>query len=265
MQDDTTRGLNNPATTAESTSETATSPSQSLTLCYETAGGTQRKIRFAPASGGEWYMAESEWNGCRYRENGFRRITDYGLEFSEIPEPITRAVLAELFETALEGDGVADLDVLNAIARETFGDDRLAEAKHRARRNRDDDDDGDREIVADGSATWGDLSAFQRDCLEAIARLKRDGETSYGLAIKRDLEDDRGEEVNHGRLYPNLNELAEFGFVEIVELDRRTNEYQLTDAGRRMLKHRVERRADALGLAVGEREEREVVADGGEE
>ncbi|ELZ20434.1 PadR family transcriptional regulator [Natrinema limicola JCM 13563] len=35
----------------------------------------------------------------------------------------------------------------------------------------------------------------------------------YGLAIKRELEDYYGTEVNHGRLYPNLDELVDLGLV----------------------------------------------------
>jgi DNA-binding PadR family transcriptional regulator len=53
----------------------------------------------------------------------------------------------------------------------------------------------------------------------------------YGLAIKRQLEDYYESEVNHGRLYPNLDELVERGLVEKSELDKRTNQYALTDAG----------------------------------
>jgi DNA-binding PadR family transcriptional regulator len=53
----------------------------------------------------------------------------------------------------------------------------------------------------------------------------------YGLAIKRELEDYYGTEVNHGRLYPNLDELVGMGLVEKSELDKRTNQYELTDDG----------------------------------
>jgi len=53
----------------------------------------------------------------------------------------------------------------------------------------------------------------------------------YGLAIKRELESYYGGEVNHGRLYPNLDDLVEFGLVEKSELDKRTNQYELTEDG----------------------------------
>jgi len=53
----------------------------------------------------------------------------------------------------------------------------------------------------------------------------------YGLAIKRQLEDYYGTEVNHGRLYPNLDNLVEMDLVEKSELDKRTNQYELTEEG----------------------------------
>ncbi|ELY56952.1 PadR family transcriptional regulator [Natronococcus jeotgali] len=71
-----------------------------------------------------------------------------------------------------------------------------------------------------------DLTAFQNNILTILAK-----EPMYGLAIKRELEDYYGTEVNHGRLYPNLDELVELGLVEKSELDKRTNQYSLTDEG----------------------------------
>lgn len=71
-----------------------------------------------------------------------------------------------------------------------------------------------------------EMTAFQNNILVILAK-----EPMYGLAIKRELEDYYGTEVNHGRLYPNLDELVELGLVEKSELDKRTNEYSLTDDG----------------------------------
>jgi DNA-binding PadR family transcriptional regulator len=71
-----------------------------------------------------------------------------------------------------------------------------------------------------------DLTAFQQTILVVLAESPR-----YGLAIKRELEDYYGEEVNHGRLYPNLDDLVGSGLVEKSELDKRTNEYALTEEG----------------------------------
>jgi DNA-binding PadR family transcriptional regulator len=71
-----------------------------------------------------------------------------------------------------------------------------------------------------------DLTAFQQNILVILAR-----EPMYGLAIKRNLQGYYGDEVNHGRLYPNLDDLVDAGLVEKSELDKRTNQYALTDAG----------------------------------
>jgi len=71
-----------------------------------------------------------------------------------------------------------------------------------------------------------ELTAFQQNILVTLSE-----EPMYGLAIKRALEDYYGTDVNHGRLYPNLDELVEMGLVEKSELDKRTNQYALTEAG----------------------------------
>jgi len=71
-----------------------------------------------------------------------------------------------------------------------------------------------------------ELTSFQQNILVILAE-----EARYGLAIKRELESYYDSEVNHGRLYPNLDDLVEMGLVEKSELDKRTNEYALTDDG----------------------------------
>jgi len=71
-----------------------------------------------------------------------------------------------------------------------------------------------------------ELTAFQQNILTILAEDAR-----YGLAIKRELESYYDSEVNHGRLYPNLDDLVEVGLIEKSELDKRTNEYALTDEG----------------------------------
>ena len=80
-----------------------------------------------------------------------------------------------------------------------------------------------------------ELTAFQRDILAVLAE-----EPMYGLAIKRELETYYDEDVNHGRLYPNLDELVDLDLVEKSELDKRTNEYQLTDGGERAVEQRLD-------------------------
>ena len=76
-----------------------------------------------------------------------------------------------------------------------------------------------------------DLTGFQRDLLYVIAGL----DEPHGLAIKDELENYYEGDVNHGRLYPNLDTLVEKGLIEKGELDRRTNFYTLTKRGRREL------------------------------
>jgi PadR family transcriptional regulator, regulatory protein PadR len=54
-----------------------------------------------------------------------------------------------------------------------------------------------------------DLTAFQRDMLYVVAGL----DDLHGLAIKDELEEYYDNEVHHGRLYPNLDALANKGLV----------------------------------------------------
>ncbi|WP_245838520.1 PadR family transcriptional regulator [Natronoarchaeum philippinense] len=85
--------------------------------------------------------------------------------------------------------------------------------------------------------TRTDLTGFQRDLLEAIASVEQSqDEPPYGLEIKNHIEDEYGEEIHHGRLYPNLDELVEIGLVEKGMLDQRTNSYELTARGRKVLR-----------------------------
>jgi len=99
----------------------------------------------------------------------------------------------------------------------------------------------------DRYAEWTDLRKFERDCLVAIAVHNED--TPYGLAIKAELETWYREELNHGRLYPNLNDLVRRGLVSKSEIDKRTNGYALTDRGREVLQAGAGRLRDAVGGA----------------
>ena len=84
-----------------------------------------------------------------------------------------------------------------------------------------------------------DLTAFQRDRLYVIAGL--DNETPpYGLAIKEELDKHYSGGINHGRLYPNLNDLVETDLVEKGSVDDRTNSYGLTERGHREIEARRE-------------------------
>ncbi|MFT4948702.1 MAG: DNA-binding PadR family transcriptional regulator [Natronomonas sp.] len=82
------------------------------------------------------------------------------------------------------------------------------------------------QTVPDSPGIARELTAFQQNILTILAE-----EARYGLAIKRELETYYDSEVNHGRLYPNLDDLVEMGLVEKSELDKRTNQYALTDEG----------------------------------
>jgi PadR family transcriptional regulator, regulatory protein PadR len=81
-----------------------------------------------------------------------------------------------------------------------------------------------------------DLTAFQRDTLYVIGGLN----DPHGLAIKDELEEYYVKEVNHGRLYPNLDTLVDMGLVEKGKYDNRTNVYTLTQRGHHELEARRE-------------------------
>lgn len=81
-----------------------------------------------------------------------------------------------------------------------------------------------------------ELTGFQRDCLVVIAGL----DSPKGLAIKDELDEYYGSEINHGRLYPNLDALVQAGLIEKGQIDDRTNSYSLTDEGRELLAGRYE-------------------------
>ncbi len=81
-----------------------------------------------------------------------------------------------------------------------------------------------------------DLSGFQRDLLYVMAGLDRPS----GQEIKSELESYLDSEVNHGRLYPNLDVLVEKEYVEKGAIDRRTNYYDITESGESLLRQRRE-------------------------
>lgn len=81
-----------------------------------------------------------------------------------------------------------------------------------------------------------DLTGFQRDLLYVITGLN----DPHGLAIKDGLEEYYESEIHHGRLYPNLDTIAEKGLVKKGIKDRRTNVYHLTSRGRREIEARQE-------------------------
>lgn len=81
-----------------------------------------------------------------------------------------------------------------------------------------------------------DLTGFQRDILYVTAGL----DEPHGLAVKSELEEYYESEIQHGRLYPNLDTLVEKDLIEKGEIDKRTNSYTLTDEGYDVLARRHE-------------------------
>jgi DNA-binding PadR family transcriptional regulator len=81
-----------------------------------------------------------------------------------------------------------------------------------------------------------DLTGFQRDLLYVTVGL----EEPHGLAVKDELDDYYEQEINHGRLYPNLDDLANKGLLEKGELDKRMNAYTVTQRGQREIEARRE-------------------------
>lgn len=81
---------------------------------------------------------------------------------------------------------------------------------------------------------YANLSAFNRDVLWILSK---EGEQK-GVDIRLSLEDYYDSPVNHGQLYPNLDDLVDAGFVNKGKIDGRTNSYAPTEEGRRVLSSR---------------------------
>jgi len=87
-----------------------------------------------------------------------------------------------------------------------------------------------------------ELTGFQRDLLYCVASLNEPS----GLEIGSELAEYSSTEVNHGRLYPNLNDLIEEGLLSKDEKDGRTNLYELTPLSIELIKERQQWEADKL-------------------
>jgi len=81
-----------------------------------------------------------------------------------------------------------------------------------------------------------DLTGFQRDLLYVIAG----ADQPSGQDVKEEIEEYYASEINHGRLYPNLDTLVNKEVVEKGQLDRRTNYYAITDPGFKAIQDRRE-------------------------
>jgi len=166
-------------------------------------------------------------------------LLDEAIEGSEKPDGVRETVESKLEDardhlsassiaTATFDGRVADIES-QVVSYEQSRQEATSENQSRMDETTDDQRDG-----SYSTAKFADLTAFQRDLLVVIAG----DEDAKGLAIKDELETYYDEDINHGRLYPNLDTLAEKGLVDKFELDERSNGYRLTETGRRHLNHR---------------------------
>ena len=109
-------------------------------------------------------------------------------------------------------------------------------------------------VEADGGVRWFDLSGFERDLLVDIYQMDQPS----GQDILDRLEANHGEDVKHGRLYPNLDDLVDYGLLDKGEQNLRTNYYQITNDGRRLVEDTA-RYFASIGAT------NPVAADGGQE
>lgn len=81
-----------------------------------------------------------------------------------------------------------------------------------------------------------DLTGFQRDLLYVIAG----ADQPSGQDVKDEIESYYSADINHGRLYPNLDTLVNKALVEKGQLDRRTNYYEISEQGLQTIEERRE-------------------------
>lgn len=80
-----------------------------------------------------------------------------------------------------------------------------------------------------------DQTGFCRDLLVLVHA----NPGAKGLTIKDQMDHYYEDEINHGRLYPNLDSLADMGLIKKGKQDNRTNTYTLTARGERELKGHI--------------------------
>jgi len=79
-----------------------------------------------------------------------------------------------------------------------------------------------------------DLTGFQRDFLYCIAAL----DAPTGAGVKQEFEKHVENDINHGRLYPNLDELADEELISKTSKNDRANICQLTESGIDLIRDR---------------------------
>jgi len=104
---------------------------------------------------------------------------------------------------------------------------------------------------------WHDLTGFQRDLLKALLALDDRMAAVSGQDIKHELEATHHVDINHGRLYPNLDTLVDAGLIDKGEIDARTNSYTPTTAGGELVRREVQSWVSLLDA------DRQLMADGG--
>lgn len=95
-------------------------------------------------------------------------------------------------------------------------------------------------MTTDNDTKWHELTGFQRDLLKALLRLEDRHDQVSGQDIQRGLEQLQNIDVNHGRLYPNLDTLVDYDLVEKGTIDQRTNSYETTADGSELVRREVQ-------------------------
>ena len=109
-------------------------------------------------------------------------------------------------------------------------------------------------VEADGGVRWFDLTGFERDLIVEIYQMDQPS----GQSIRRRIEAEHGEDVTSTRLYSNLNDLVDYGLIDKGEQNHRTNYYEVTNDGRRLVEETA-RYFASIGAT------NPVAADGGQE
>ena len=107
---------------------------------------------------------------------------------------------------------------------------------------------------ADGGVRWFDLNSSKRDLLVEIYQMDHPS----GQAIRHRMQAEHGEDVTTTRLYSNLNDLVDHGLLDKGEQDLRTNYYEVTNDGQRLVEDTA-RYFESIGAT------NPVAADGGRE
>lgn len=100
--------------------------------------------------------------------------------------------------------------------------------------------------IHDGFYPSNENTPLQIQLLAAMKGLK--GEKPSGQELKSRIVGTTLPQLNHGRLYPNLDDLVEDGYVAKGELDGRTNYYEITEDGEEALVTYIENMATMMGV-----------------